>query len=250
MTMTVHNEMLERNLEIVRRRIVQAAERVGRDPETIELVAVTKGRPCEAVRAAYGLGLRAFGENRVEEGRDKIDSLCDLADVKWHMIGHIQSRKAKDAIGPFALIHSVDRVRIARKLDGVAGDIGVRQAVLVECNVSGEEAKGGWRMEREDEWVSRLAEFRSLAELPNLEVRGLMTMAPWTEDRAVLKAAFERLRRLAELLRDRIPGTQWNELSMGMTDDFEVAIEQGATMIRLGRALFGEVDPNPQNLLG
>jgi len=231
---------LKTNLEEVRRRIALAAARVGRDPDDIKLVAVTKGRSADEVRAAYEKGLSVFGENRVQEGRAKIDELSDLHGVSWHMIGHIQSRKARDVVGAFQLVHSVDRLRIARKLDGYAGQSGLRQPVLIECNASGESSKGGWPIDNESEWESRLPEFESLLGLPNLEVRGLMTMAPWTKDRAVLEAVFGRLRRLSHFLAERLPSQPWAELSMGMTDDFEVAIEQGATMIRLGRAIFGD----------
>jgi pyridoxal phosphate enzyme (YggS family) len=231
---------LETNLEDVRKRMASAAARVGRDPDDVKLVAVTKGRSVDEVRAAYEKGLNVFGENRVQEGRAKIDELSDLPGVTWHMIGHIQSRKARDVVGAFQLVHSVDRLRIARKLDGDAGKNGLRQPVLIECNVSGESSKGGWPMDSESQWESRLPEFESLIALPNLEVRGLMTMAPWTKDRAVLEGVFGRLRRLSQFLADRLPSQPWSELSMGMTDDFEIAIEQGATMIRLGRAIFGD----------
>jgi hypothetical protein len=233
---------LEANLKDVRRRMALAAARVGRDSSEIKLVAVTKGRSAADIRAVYEMGLNVFGENRVQEGRDKIDELSDLAGVTWHMIGHMQSRKAKDVVGAFQLIHSVDRLRIAKKLDGYARQDGLRQAVLIECNVSGESSKGGWPMDSESEWESRLPEFESLVAMPNLKVRGLMTMAPWTEDRALLETVFGRLRKLSHYLAERLPGQHWAELSMGMTDDFEVAIEQGATMIRLGRAIFGQTD--------
>ncbi len=238
---------LEANLEDVRRRMTQSAERASRDPREIKLVAVTKGRSADVVRAAYDAGLKLFGENRVLEGQDKIHELSDLEAVTWHMIGHIQSRKARDVVGAFQLIHSVDRPRIAKKLDECAGEAGVRQAVLIECNVSGEESKGGWEMASEIEWESKLPEFKSVATLPNLEVRGLMTMAPWTRDELLLGEVFGRLRRLSLFLKDRLPGSHWAELSMGMTDDFEVAIEHGATMVRLGRALFGEMDDPSQD---
>lgn len=229
---------IEANLRDVRRRMRQAAERSGRDPSQIQLVAVTKGRSANEVRAASAAGLSVFGENRVDEGRMKIDELSALVGVTWHMIGHIQSRKARDVVGAFSLIHSVDRLKIAERLDAFAGQAGIRQAVLAECNVSGEASKGGWPMHLEDEWEGRLPEFEKLGRLENLDVQGLMTMAPWTADRSVLSDVFGRLRRLSRFLADHLPGNRWDELSMGMSDDFEIAIEQGATMIRLGRAIF------------
>lgn len=237
-------EKIEENLSDVRHRMSLAAERAGRDPSEVKLVAVTKGRSPVEVRAAHELGLHAFGENRVQEALSKMGDLADLKSVDWHMIGHIQSRKARDVAGVFSLVHSVDRFRIATKLDACAGEKATRQTVLIECNVSGEASKGGWPMERRETWEARLADFRKVAELPNLEVRGLMTMAPWTDDRAVLEQVFGRLRRLSRYLSERLPIAHWSELSMGMTDDFEVAIEQGATMIRVGRAIFGEMEPH------
>ncbi len=227
--------------------MAQAALRAGRDPREIQLVAVTKGRSADEVRTAHALGLTLFGENRVQEGLAKIGLLSDLEGATWHMIGHIQSRKAADVVGAFRLVHSVDRPKIAGKLDSFAGEAGVRQAVLVECNVSGEDSKGGWRMQHEAEWEVRLPEFERLTSLPNFEIRGLMTMAPWTDDRSVPATIFGRLRKLSRFLADRLPGSHWTELSMGMTDDFEVAIEQGATIVRLGRAIFGETAAGSQS---
>jgi uncharacterized pyridoxal phosphate-containing UPF0001 family protein len=199
---------LEANLASVRRRMREAAVRSGRDWQAVQLVAVTKGRTEDQVRRAYELGLRVFGENRVLEGRRKIDALSDLTDVEWHMIGHVQSRKARDVAGAYKLVHSVDRLRLAKRLDSFARESGVHQP---------------------------------MARMPNLEIRGLMTMAPWSQNVDMLREVFGRLRTLRAFLVDQLPTVEWVELSMGMTDDFEVAIEQGATMIRVGRALFGEM---------
>jgi pyridoxal phosphate enzyme (YggS family) len=232
---------LEANLASVRRRMREAAVRSGRDWQAVQLVAVTKGRTEDQVRRAYELGLRVFGENRVLEGRRKIDALSDLTDVEWHMIGHVQSRKARDVAGAYKLVHSVDRLRLAKRLDSFARESGVHQPILLECNVSGEEAKHGWRLEDETQWDRCLPDFEALARMPNLEIRGLMTMAPWSQNVDMLREVFGRLRTLRAFLVDQLPTVEWVELSMGMTDDFEVAIEQGATMIRVGRALFGEM---------
>lgn len=226
------------NLRRVLDRIAAAARRTGREPSEVQLVAVTKGQPPEVVRAGYAAGLRDFGENRVEEALPKIPTLAELAEARWHMIGHIQSRKARVVPRLFTMVHSVDRERIARLLDRYAGEVGFRLPVLLECNVSGEVSKEGWRLHDPEAWRPALEAFRQVVSMPHLEVRGLMTMAPLTEDVEQVRRAFRRLRQLRDFLAARLPG-EWGVLSMGMTDDFEVAIEEGATCVRIGRAIFG-----------
>ena len=203
------------------------------------MIAVSKGRNPQAIRSAYRAGVREFGENRIEEALPKIEALDDLSDVRWHMIGHIQSRKAQDVIGRFAMIHSVDRVKLARRLDRFAGKAQQRLPVLLECNVSGEASKEGWDMARPEGWPESTRELVQVAALPGLEVLGLMTMAPVSEEPEAVRPIFRRLAELARQMQAAGPG-RWTELSMGMTDDFEVAIEEGATMVRIGRAIFGE----------
>jgi len=230
---------LRANVESVRRRIGVAAGRAGRGAGEVRLIAVTKGQPSEVVRLAHAAGLRDFGENRMDEAQAKQAELSDLADIRWHMIGHIQSRKAAAAIGAFALVHSVDRPKIATLLDRWAGEQGIRQPVLLECNVSGEPSKDGWEARTGVDRPTLLASLRTAMHLAQLDVQGLMTMAPWTPDEEELRRVFRGLR----TLRDELAasgGSQLPELSMGMTDDFELAIEEGATMVRIGRALFGE----------
>ncbi len=229
---------IERNLAQVRERIAQAAARAGRDPESIRLVAVTKGQPLDVVRAALELGLRDLGENRVEEALPKIQALGPEAPVRWHMIGHLQSRKAPKVPGYFTMVHSVDREKIALRLDRFAGQRGLRLPVLMECNVSGEATKYGWPAWQRAQWPALLPALRRILELPNLEVQGLMTMAPWVDDEAVLRRVFGTLRELQLFLQERLPGP-WRELSMGMSDDYPVAVEEGATILRIGRAIFG-----------
>jgi pyridoxal phosphate enzyme (YggS family) len=228
-----------RHLASVRARIARAAARAGRAAERVQIVAVTKNQPIELAREAFALGLRDFGENRVEEALPKQDALSDLQGIRWHMIGHLQSRKARLAAPAFDLIHSVDRLKIARTLDRLAGEAGRRQRVLLECNVSGEATKEGWALPDPGAWDGAIGDFEEVCSLPNLEVRGLMTMAPWTEQPETVRPFFARLRELQAYLKARLPGA-WDELSMGMTDDFEVAIEEGATIVRIGRAIFGE----------
>ena len=223
----------------VRSRIEVACARSARSPDSVRVIAVSKGRSPQAIRSVYRAGVRDFGENRLEEALPKIEALDDLIDVRWHMIGHVQSRKAQDVIGPFSLIHSVDRVKLARRLDRFAGEAQQRLPVLLECNVSGEASKEGWDMARPEGWPESTRELVQVAALPGLQVLGLMTMAPVSEDPEMVRPIFRRLAELARQMQAAGHG-RWTELSMGMTDDFEVAIEEGATMVRIGRAIFGE----------
>jgi len=230
---------LRANIESVRSRIEAAARRANRSPGSVRIVAVTKGHPPDLVRLACDAGLRDFGENRVDEARAKQALLGDLTEVRWHMIGHVQSRRAKDVIGPFALVHSVDRPKIAESLNRLAHENGLRLPVLLECNISGEASKDGWDVSLGVERADLLASLLAATRLPSLEVRGLMTMAPWTDDAELLRHVFGGLRRLRDEL-TAVGAGALPELSMGMTDDFEIAIEEGATMVRIGRALFGD----------
>jgi pyridoxal phosphate enzyme (YggS family) len=230
---------LRANMDGVRSRIEAAAHRAERSPGAIRIVAVTKGHPPELVRLAYRAGFRDFGENRVDEARAKQAQLTDLTDARWHMVGHVQSRRAKDVVGPFALVHSVDRPKIALSLDHLAYERGLRLPVLLECNISGEASKDGWDVSSGIERADLLASLLAVTRLPSLEVRGLMTMAPWTGDVTLLRHVFGGLVHLRDELSAAGAGAL-PELSMGMTDDFEIAIEEGATMVRIGRALFGD----------
>jgi len=229
---------LRANLDGVLRRMADAAGRSHRARDSVRLIAVTKGQPAEVVRRAHAAGVREVGENRVDEALAKQAALADLTDLRWHLVGHIQSRKAGAVPGAFVLVHSIDRPKIAGALDRSAGARGLRVPALLECNVSGEATKAGWDASPGADRHALVEALRAAAGLPNLEVGGLMTMAPWTGDEAQLRGVFRRLREL----RDECAagGDRWPELSMGMTDDFELAIEEGATMVRIGRALFGE----------
>jgi PLP dependent protein len=227
---------LAENLASVRQRIAVAAQRVGRDPAEITLVAVSKTKPIAAIQAAYAAGQRDFGENRVEELWEKVQQAqtLGLADIRWHLIGTIQSRKTGQAVGPFGLIHSVDRMKIAERLSRDAQAAGCVLSVLLEVNVSGEASKHGFAV---DELRQQALD---LAALPGLQIRGLMTMAPLVEDPAAVRPVFAGLRALRDELRTSYPQLTWSELSMGMTNDFEIAIEEGATLVRIGSAIFGE----------
>jgi pyridoxal phosphate enzyme (YggS family) len=235
---------LTANLESVRTRIAAAAQRAGRNPEEITLVAVSKNQPIEVIRDAYALGLRHFGENRVGEAQAKIGQLPP--DCTWHMIGHIQSRKAKQVVSMFQVVHSVDSVKLARRLDrlqrSTSPDPAQRLPVLLECNVSGEKSKYGFVTEEweadEEAHHALLTDVGAILALPHLHVEGLMTMAPIVSDPEQTRPVFARLRKLRDHLAAAFPQADWNHLSMGMTDDFEVAVEEGATLVRVGRAIF------------
>jgi PLP dependent protein len=224
---------LEEALGDVRERIGRALERGGR-AGGVRLVAVTKGQPVEAVEAALRAGLESLGENRVQELESKVGAIGRGA-AEWHMIGHLQRNKARAGIALFDWIHSVDSLRLGRALSREGERAGTPVRGLLQVNVSGEATKGGFDP---DATVAALAE---LGELPGLELHGLMTMAPWTDDEAVLRGTFGRTRALLERCERERPGALGGrELSMGMSNDFEIAIEEGATMIRLGTVLFGE----------
>jgi hypothetical protein len=236
---------LATNLTRVERRIAEAANRVGRSAAEITLVAVTKTQPQEVLRAAYELGLRNFGENRVEEAESKFDLLPN--DVTWHMIGHIQSRKARRVADRFDMVHSIDRVDLAQRLDRFCAGHAEPLPVLLEFNVTGEASKFGFAAHR---WTdptaqeSLLADVAEILTLPQLAVQGLMTMAPVVSDPEQTRPVFARLRQLRDDLARIFPEANWSHLSMGMTDDFEVAIEEGATMVRVGRAIFAPELPS------
>ncbi len=212
-------------LEAVRLRIAEACRRGGRSPDEITLVAVTKGFPQEVVRAAAGI--RHFGENRVQEAQAKLPLLDDLSPrPTWHMVGHLQTNKVKTALNLFDIIHTVDSLHLAETISGRVTPSN-RAPVLLETNIAGDPAKYGFSPEELP------AQAEAIRRLPGLDVRGLMTVAPMAEDPDELRPVFRRLRQLAQTL--DLP-----ELSMGMTDDFEVALEEGATIVRIGRAIFGE----------
>ncbi len=216
---------IEANIREVQGRIAQACERSRRTPGGITLVAVTKGVEASAIRTAFNCGIRNFGENRVQEAEDKIAQLSDLKpDVTWHMVGHLQSNKAKTAVELFDIMHSVDSVRLAEIL---SRRVEKTLPVLLEVNVSGEVTKGGFSV---GEIAVAVEEIRRL---PDLKVMGLMTVAPFAAEPEEVRPVFRKLRELRDSLK-------LEHLSMGMTDDFEVAVEEGATMLRIGRAIFGE----------
>jgi PLP dependent protein len=221
----------------VRRRIAEAARRTGRDPAQISLMAVTKTQSAERIREAYHAGLRLFGENRVQEFAGKAAAFQDLPDAEWRMIGHLQSNKAAKAVELFSAVESVDSLRLAEKLNAAAGELGRKLAVLIEIKVGGEAAKSGVAAESEE--LQEL--LQGARKLDHLEFRGLMTVPPFTEDPLESRPYFRKLRELRDQIAGRrLPGVGMQVLSMGMSHDFEVAIEEGSTCVRVGTSIFGE----------
>lgn len=223
-------ERIGANLAEVERRIRAACDRVGRDPAEVMIVAVTKTHPPAAVEAAVACGLRVFGENRVQEARAKIP-LCP-GSARWHLIGHLQTNKVREAVGLFEMIQSVDSLKVALEIQRRAEQAGRRVPVLLEVNVAGESSKFGYAPDR------LLEELGALNGLSRLEIQGLMTVPPWSPDPERVRPYFRRLRELKLACEERL-GVPLPHLSMGMSGDFEVAVEEGATMVRLGTVLFG-----------
>jgi pyridoxal phosphate enzyme (YggS family) len=227
------------NLNWIADRIQTAAITAGRKEDQIRLVVVTKAHPLEMVQQAVEAGVRDIGENYVEESIPKINALQNVNDLKWHMIGHIQSRKARRVVENFNWIQSVDSRRLAVRLDRFAREMGKQVPVLLECNVSGEESKFGLTAWNELEWSELAEEVGTILELGNLKVEGLMTMPPFFADPNQARPFFIRLRKLRDYLASQFPTHNWHELSMGMSADFEIAVQEGATMVRIGTAILG-----------
>jgi len=222
---------IEQNLKQVRERMERVAARIGRDPNEIRLIAVTKTVPVETIREAIRAGAVIFGENYVQEAKHKIEEIGE-AGIQWHFIGHLQTNKAKYAVRLFDVIHSVDSIKVARALDTRAAAEGKILDCLIEANLSQEGSKFGIPREQAGTLV------HDMTELKNISVKGLMTMPPYFDDPEMARPYFIALRQLKEEIeRDGIP---LSELSMGMSTDFEVAIEEGATIVRVGRAIFGD----------
>lgn len=238
--MTIHDNLVQ-----VRGQIAEACARAGRSEDSVTLIAVSKTHPAAAVLEAAAAGVQHFGENRVEESETKIPAVraAGVGPLTWHMIGHVQSRKAKDVAPLFDVVHSVDTAKLAERLSRFAQDAGKTLDVMLEVNVSGEASKhglaaAGWAQEaavRDALW----SEVGAMLEQPGLRVRGLMTMAPIVEEMQQTRPVFVGLRELRDALAQSF-GVALPDLSMGMTDDYPVAIEEGATFVRIGRAIFGE----------
>jgi pyridoxal phosphate enzyme (YggS family) len=220
--------------------IYAAAKTAGREPDAVRLVVVTKTHPPATVRAAIAAGARDLGENYVEEALEKIGAIGAVDGLRWHMIGHVQSRKAEQvAAGSFQMLHSLDSLKLAGRLDRFAGEAGHRLPVLLEVNVSGEESKFGYPAWNETQWQAWRPELERLIALPNLEIRGLMSMPPFAEEAEASRPFFEKVVALQAYLDKHYPQVVWKELSMGTSVDYAVAVATGATLVRVGTAILG-----------
>lgn len=240
-------EAISERLAIVHQRISEAAERIGRDPEDVTLVVVTKTWPADVVLNAYEAGIRHFGENRAEELASKRSEVEEIlgsdSGIIWHLIGALQSRKTTLAADSADRFHALDRLKVARRLSRRLEDTEKQLPVFLEVNISGELSKAGfdcwqWEDDKEQRNSFQMAA-TTIQQLPGLQPIGLMTMAPWLADEHRLREIFRRTSRLRTWLEETMPTGSWSALSMGMTDDFELAVEEGATHVRIGRAIFG-----------
>jgi PLP dependent protein len=228
---------ISENIAAINERIAEAARRAGRSAEDVALMAVSKTHPAERIREAYAAGLRLFGENRVQEFAGKAGALSDLSLAEWHMIGHLQTNKAGKAAELFGAVDSVDSVKLAEKLDASARALRKKLGVLIEVNVGGEAAKSGVSADSLELEQLLVAAPR----LEGLEFRGLMTVPPFTDDPKLARPYFRKLRELRDSIAARkLPSIRVDVLSIGMSHDFEIAIEEGSTCVRVGTAIFGE----------
>jgi hypothetical protein len=231
---------LEDNWNEVEEQIAQACQRAGRDRSEVTLIAVSKTKPVPMLQEVYDLGAREFGENKVQELCDKIEVLPE--DIHWHMIGHLQTNKVKYIVGRTALIHSVDSLHLAQEIEKQAAKRDVTVRILIEVNIAEEESKFGIHG---DETIALV---RQIATLPHIRIEGLMTIAPYVEDPEENRPYFRQIRQLSvDIARENIDNVHMNVLSMGMTGDYTVAIEEGATMVRVGTGIFGERNYNLAN---
>ena len=224
--------------------IVVSARKAGRDLDSVRLVVVTKLQPIEVVEAAIEAGAKILGENYPEEAVEKITKLKSANAVEWHIIGHVQSRKARLVAEHFALFQSLDSLKLAERVDHFAAEFHRTLPVLLEFNVGGEESKSGWDASNETHWMDLLNDVHAVASLKNLQIRGLMTMPPLFTEPEAARPYFQRLRRLRDFLAKQVPHVEWNELSMGTSADYTVAVEEGATLVRVGQAIVGQRPPH------
>lgn len=237
MNETLLSSIREHYLHILAQ-IAEAATGCGRSPEAVHLVVVSKSQPLEVIRAAVACGISIFGENYAEEALGKIVALRET-EVEWHMIGHVQSRKADMIVENFTMLHSLDSSKLAGRLDRSCGELKRTLPVLLEFNVSGEESKFGFPAWEEKRWSDLQSEIEQILAFSHLRVEGLMTMPPFFDDPERTRPYFQRLRRLQDYLAKHYPMAQWRELSMGTSLDFVAAVQEGATFVRVGQAILG-----------
>jgi pyridoxal phosphate enzyme (YggS family) len=230
---------IRENYQYALDQIASAARKSSLDPEEVRLVVVTKSQPLEVIQAAIEAGVHILGENYPEEAVTKIEALAGQTGVEWHMIGHVQSRKARLVADHFALLHSLDSLKLAKRLDRFTAEAGHVLPVLLQFNVGGEASKAGWEASDESQWDALLPDVSSILDLPNLRVQGLMTMPPLETEPEDSRQYFQRLRQLRDRFTSQFPQTDWHELSMGTSADYPVAVEEGATLVRVGTAIVG-----------
>ena len=233
------SSQIEANYHHITERIEAACNAAGRPTQSVRLVVVTKGHPTAAIEQVVQAGARCLGENYVEEALQKIATVREPA-LEWRMIGHVQSRKAADVAVNFSACDSLDSLKLAGRLDRSAAQAGRTLPVLLECNVSSEASKFGWPAWDESLWPDLAMQLDQLVAMTNLDVGGLMTMPPFFDEPERARPYFQRLRRLQAYLAERLPQVKWSELSMGMSGDFEAAIQEGATLVRIGTAIMGQ----------
>lgn len=238
--------LIKDNLLKVMEKIARAARSVGRDPAEVRLVVVTKTHPIETILAAIQAGAVCLGENYAEEAVEKMTRIGPLPGVEWHMIGHVQSRKARLVAENFALVHSLDSIRLARRLDVVAVEHGKCLPVLLEVNLADEESKTGWCAADESRWGALVADFSGVAACSNLKMSGLMFMPPLSDDPEQARPYFKKGRRLQTFLKSQLPQVDWSQLSMGTSADYEAAVQEGATFVRIGTAILGKRSKMPE----
>ncbi len=231
---------ITRNYRQVISQIEKAALKSGRNPENVKLVVVTKGQPLDKIKAVIDLGVHHLGENRLEEALPKIAALSEYHNIHWHMIGHVQSRKAKLAMEGFYLVHSLDSQKLAGIYDRLAEESGIVLPVLLEMNSGGEETKYGWDISRSELIGAAIPAVDEIVKLPNLAIKGLMTMAPLIDNNDELRRNYRRMNRVLADLRAKYPTRDIIELSMGTSADFMIAVEEGATLVRIGQAILGQ----------
>ncbi len=230
--------MISDNYAYIKNHIIEICKRIGRDPDEVTLIAVSKTKPVDALSEAFDAGARDFGENKVQELTEKMDFFAN-AHINWHMIGHLQKNKVKYIIGRVSMIHSVDSIELLQKIDSISKDRQVITDVLIEVNVGNEESKFGLKLDEVEDFIS------SASELSNIRIRGLMTVAPYVENPEDNRMLFRSLKLMLDKLKKKAQNNaQCDVLSMGMTNDYEIAIEEGSTMVRVGTAIFGERNYN------
>ena len=248
--------MEEKLTEIIRERYEQVLEKIANcsksNPDRIRparLVVVTKTHSMETISAAIDAGIREFGENYAEEAIEKIKNFSGFDNLIWHMIGHVQSRKASLVVNNFDLVHSLDSYKLALRFDNFAAEHNRKLKVLLECNVTGEETKFGFLTFDYSTWPKLAEEAMRISELPHLEIRGLMTMPPLYDEPEKNRSAFRKLRELSDYLNKNTPKINWKELSMGTSNDYSIAVEEGATLVRVGSAILGSRPKHPDNVI-